>query len=82
MNRDARQKLRLTIHIIHAIVQVVLLYLVADAGFSVKTTGGAADMADVYRVVSLLARSMMAFGIQYSLLKIFSGQEYSHHSHS
>jgi uncharacterized membrane protein len=79
MNRDARTNLRTTISVLHIIIQLVLLWFVFDSGANIKVSNEAVEIAGLYHMMSLIARSFMVFAVQYSLMKLFS---ISHHSHS
>lgn len=78
MTREARTNVRTTISVLHIIVQLILIWNVFESGADLRVSSAALEMTSLYHMMSLIARSFMAFAIQYSLMKLFSNSHLSH----
>ena len=78
MKSEVRHNLRTVISAVHIITQLVLLWLVFDSGASIRISTDTAKIAELYYLMSLFARMVAVFAIQFSLMKLLSN---SHHSH-
>lgn len=72
MKREARRGLRLAIGILHILVQLVLLWYVAEAVSELRFAKQSANLTSIHRLLGYVAMMLGAFFIQYSAMKMLS----------